>query len=333
MSDQPLNCRYLIVDGLNIFIRSWVCDPSISTRGNPVGGLVGFLKTLQKMLREMKPSRIVVVWDGAGGSKKRRAMSSDYKAGRKPIKLNRNIKNNLTPDQEHKNRIWQQTRLFEYLTTLPVYQFIFDGVEADDVIAYIAKIDTLQNCQKVIVSSDKDFIQLIDPKTVLFRPAQKEILNEKRVIERYGIHPSNFTLARAIAGDDKSDNIQGVDKVGLKTLANRFEAFGQEKELYVKDLFLMCEELSKGKKKLVAVENILSSRAVIEKNYQLVNLVPPKLSPSNGSSIRTGLTEQLKTLSKHNFIKMLISDGCGEWNFENLFSALQGMVSDDQRRS
>ena len=60
--------RAIIIDGTNIFYRAYVVNPSLSTDGRPVGGLVGFLKTLQKLIREMKPTKVFVCWDGAGGS-------------------------------------------------------------------------------------------------------------------------------------------------------------------------------------------------------------------------------------------------------------------------
>ena len=118
---------------------------------------------------------------GPGGSAKRRAIVKEYKQGRKPIRLNR--ESNLTPDEETENKVWQQTRLLEYLNELPIPQFMFPEVEADDVIAYIVQSEKFKGWQKVIVSSDKDFIQLCDDETVLFRPIQKEVLTTKNVLE------------------------------------------------------------------------------------------------------------------------------------------------------
>jgi 5'-3' exonuclease len=63
--------KVLIVDAMNTFIRNYVMDPSIGADGSPIGGTRGFLKTLQKLIREINPSQVVVVWDGGGGSKKR----------------------------------------------------------------------------------------------------------------------------------------------------------------------------------------------------------------------------------------------------------------------
>ena len=82
--------RLMVVDGNNAFIRHYIVNPSISTNGQPIGGLVGFLRGLQKLSRMIRPDGIVVVWDGAGGSRKRKSMVKTYKEGRKPVRLNNN---------------------------------------------------------------------------------------------------------------------------------------------------------------------------------------------------------------------------------------------------
>ena len=69
---------------------------------------------------------------------------------------------------------------------------MFDSTEADDVIAYVAQHKQLEEYEKIILSSDKDFFQLLDDKTVLYRPIQKEVLNKKSIIEKFEIHPTNF---------------------------------------------------------------------------------------------------------------------------------------------
>ena len=95
------------------------------------------------------------------------------------------------------------------------------SIEADDGIGYCVQMEKYKGWQKIIISSDKDFIQLCDDETVLYRPIQKVFLNSKRVLEDYDIHPVNFALARALSGD-KSDNLPGVPGVGMKAGAKRF---------------------------------------------------------------------------------------------------------------
>ena len=77
--------------------------------------------------------------------------------------------------------------------------------------------DTFKGWQKVVVSSDKDFLQLCDGETVLFRPIQKKVHTKMNIVEDFDIHARNFAMARAIAGDP-SDNLKGVPRAGLKTI-------------------------------------------------------------------------------------------------------------------
>ena len=225
--------KILVIDALNLFIRSYVVNPSISKQGNPIGGIVGSFKSLQKISRETKPDKIIFCWDGPGGSRKKKALHKDYKEGRNPLRLNRNIKV-LDDKQENENRIWQQLKTFEYLNLCPVIQLMEENVEADDLISYVVQHREFEDAVKIIVSSDKDFIQLCDSKTILYRPVKDEYLNTKRIVEQYGIHPNNFCLARAISGD-KSDNLDGVSGAGLPTISKRLNQLKEENHI-VQDL-------------------------------------------------------------------------------------------------
>mgnify|MGYP004456963139 FL=1 len=150
--------RIIIIDALNMFLRAYIVDPSLSSNGQPIGGLKGSIKILQKLVRISKPDSIVVVWDGPNGSRKRKSMNKNYKAGRKPLRLNRAF-HNLTDDEELQNKIWQQSRLIEYLNEMPIVQIMLPEIEADDVIAHVAQIKHYDGWQKVIISNDKDFLQ------------------------------------------------------------------------------------------------------------------------------------------------------------------------------
>lgn len=110
--------RLLIIDALNAYLRAYIVDPSLSTNGQPIGGLKGFVKILQKLVRDTNPDQIVVVWDGPNGSAKRKSMDKNYKEGRKPIRLNRAF-HNLTEDEELQNKMWQQSRVIEHSIILP----------------------------------------------------------------------------------------------------------------------------------------------------------------------------------------------------------------------
>ena len=324
MSD---NKRVLIVDQLNLFFRNYIVNPSLSTDGAPIGGLRGCIQSLQKVVRESKPDMIVICWDGEGGSRKRKQLKKDYKAGRKPIRLNRAIRN-MTEDQETDNKFWQQSRLVEYYNQIPVIQFMFKSTEADDIIAYVARHPSLRDYQKIILSSDKDFFQLLDEKTVLYRPIQKEVLNQNSIVEKFDIHPNNFAIARAMAGD-KSDNIEGLGGMGLKTISKRFPFLKEEKEAMLSDLV----EYSKSQldeRPLKAYQNVLEKTDILTRNYKMMQLYAPMLTIDAKKLVNDTLEDPDNSFNKTELLKMMIKDGFGEINFSELFQHLNKISVDSK---
>ena len=202
--------RILIVDGMNIYMRNYNANPTISTNGDPIGGCKGFLASLQKICREIDEdisaiSKIVVVWDGVGGSLRKRKMNPNYKEGRKPVRLNRFVRDLLTEEQEQANRAWQFDNVLDYIDFMPIHQIRIDGFEADDVISYVNSLPQFEDCDRIIVSTDKDFYQCTysdsDGKTVIYRPQNGgafELIGQSTILERYGIHPLNFALALSL---------------------------------------------------------------------------------------------------------------------------------------
>jgi len=318
--------RMLVIDQLNLFFRNYIVNPSLSLNGHPIGGLKGCIQSLQKIIRESKPDMIVVCWDGPGGSKKRKLLKKDYKAGRKPIRLNRNIRN-LSENQELENKIWQQTRLVEYLNQMPVVQFMFDSTEADDIIGYVTQHPRFAEWQKLIVSSDKDFFQLLNEQTVLLRPVQKEVVNRKTLLDKFEIHPNNFAIARAIVGD-KSDNLEGVPGLGLKTVAKRFPFLSEERSATVDDLLLYCEKQLE-EKHIKAYENVLGCREVLERNYKMMQLYAPMLSVGSKKEINATLESPDNTFNRTEVVKMMLQDGFGETNFSEIFQHFNKICVDN----
>tara|TARA_R100000808_G_C2134665_1_gene143172 strand:- start:385 stop:1419 length:1035 start_codon:yes stop_codon:yes gene_type:complete len=315
--------RYLIVDALNAYFRAYIVDPSMSTNGQPIGGVKGFLKILQKLVREIKPDMVIVAWDGPGGSKRKKIVNKEYKDGRKPIRLNRGIQGMLTENEELENKIWQQTRLVSYLNNMPISQVMIEGVEADDVIAHIVQEPQMKQHQKVIVSSDKDFFQLCDETTILLRPIQKEILNKNKIVEKFGIHPTNMALARAIAGD-KSDNLPGVPGVGLKTLAKKMPFLAEDTTCTLDDLFDFCKENLDSKLKLYS--NILEHANVVRDNYKIMQLYVPNLPIKAKSDIRQALYNFDCTFNKTEVLRMMNEDGFGVYDWSTLWQVCQHIV-------
>ena len=254
--------RVLIVDALNAYLRAYIVDPSISSNGQPIGGLKGFIKILQKLVREIKPDQVFIAWDGPDGSRKRKTMDKNYKAGRKPLRLNRAF-HNLTEDEELKNKIWQQTRVIEYLNQMPIVQAMIAEVEADDIISYVASLSYYDGWQKIIVSNDRDFMQICDGETVLWRPTKNEFLNTKRIVEQTGVHPTNMALARAIIGD-VSDNLPGVRGVGFKTVGKKLGFLGEDKTYTIDEVIEHCENVEETRLKFY--DSIVENKELIEHN-------------------------------------------------------------------
>ena len=311
--------RVLVIDALNMYFRAYIVDPSLSTNGEPIGGIKGFIKILQKTCREMKPDQVVICWDGAGGSNKRRAQNKNYKSGRKPIRLNRSVRN-MSLDEEMENKIWQQTELFGLLNHMPIIQFIFPEVEADDVISAVVQAPAYEGWQKVIISSDKDFLQLLgNDEVVLYRPIQKQFLNRLRVVEDYGIHPTNFAMARAMVGDP-SDNLAGIRGIGLPTVSKRLPFLKEEKSFTFSDIYEHCE---KTENKLKIHINILENKAVIEDNYKLMQLYSPSISVQSKEKIKYTLENADMGFNKTGVVKTMYEIGFGELNWSDLAATLR----------
>jgi len=319
------NKRILLIDQLNLFFRNYIVNPSLSLNGAPIGGLRGCVQSIQKIVRESKPDMIIVCWDGEGGSTKRKLIKKDYKDGRKPIRLNRDVRN-LSPEQEIENKIWQQTRLVEYFNHTPIMQFMFKGTEADDIIAHVCQMKELSECEKVVVSSDKDFYQLLDGRTVLHRPVQKQVLNQKSILDQFEIHPTNFAMARAMAGD-KSDNLEGIGGVGLKTVSKRFPFFKDEVPVTFKKLLDYSRDMLP-KTKAKVYERVIDQEDILRRNYQMMQLYVPSLSINAKNTIRETIRESNLLFNKTELIKMMMQDGFGEINFIELFQHFNKMCLD-----
>jgi len=308
----------MIIDALNQFLRAYIVNPTLTPNGEPIGGTVGFLKILQNLCREMKPDRIVICWHGQGVSKKRKLINKNYKGGRKPLRLNRDIKN-LTEEEELRNKVWQQIRLVDYLNNFPITQLMFESVEADDVISQVCQLPDFKGWQKVIVSSDKDFFQLLDDETVVLRPIQNEVLNKHKIVEKFGIHPTNFALARAIVGD-KSDNLEGVPSVGIPTVAKRLPFLAEEKTYSITEVSKYCKLAESN---LKAYQNILENEDLIKENYKLMQLYSPSISVQTKNKIKHIIKNSDFSLDKTSTNGMMLQDGLGKLGWSDLFIALK----------
>lgn len=265
--DRPV----VIIDGANAFIRHYCANPSMSAEGEHVGGMLGFLTMVKNLVEKLTPRQVIVVWDGVGGSSRRRALYPDYKANRKPVKLNRFYEGDI-PDTE-KNRVWQMLMLTETLKQMPIVQIHVNDCEADDVIAHLCRA-RLRETPTVIVSSDKDFYQLLGPVTTIWSPSKKLFVTPSDVMVEYGMLVSNFALAKAVCGDG-SDNISGVRGVGFKKLVKAIPELALTESLGLSALISLCEQRAVNQKRHGILSALLDAKQAIELNMKLVDLNEP----------------------------------------------------------
>ena len=319
--------RVLIIDALNMFLRAYTIIPSMNPQGLPNGGTIGFIKSLQKLCRNFRPHEVLICWDGHGGSEKRRQMNKNYKAGRRPVRFNRRMIE-LPEDVAKKNRADQQLRLHEYLNNMPVIQLMVDFVEADDIIAYAVKHNKYKDYTKIIVSSDKDFYQLLgDENLYIHRPSAKEprdpdyLISGKMLTHRTGIHPNNYALARAIDGD-KSDNLEGVPRVGMKTIKSSFPILELEKQLTCDELFVHCKMQIKQKN---IHKKLLEYKERVTSNYNIMQLYESDISYKARNTIKYTITNSEFAIDKLEITKMLMADGQGQLNLSALWASFKNM--------
>ena len=313
----------MIVDGQNQFMRSYIVNPTLTPHGDPCGGVVGFLQSMNKFCNTICPDAIVVVWDGQGGSARRKLQNKNYKAGRKPPKLNR-WGGDMSREQLKTNQIYQQVRIVEYLNQTPIIQFREPQVEADDIISYIKSMSTFRDYQKVIISSDKDFIQLLDDKTVLVRPTQHEILNTNRILEEHKIHPKNFALARALVGD-KSDNIEGLKGVGLKTVSKCFPFLSESKDYFLKDIKQHAESVESN---LTIYQKVIEEYKKVCDNYSIMQLSTPLISAKCAHGVERKFEEYEPLFNRTEVNKMMSIDGLTSLRIEYMTTTFNSMISD-----
>ena len=300
-SGEP-NDSVLLIDGLNTFIRVFSAIPTTNEDGVHIGGIVGFLRSIGYAINMVRPTRTIIVFDGKGGSTRRRKIFPQYKMGRKMShRLNR-THDFLTREEEKKMMVFQLNRIVEYLECLPLTIITMDNIEADDVIGYCAK--HIFDNKSTIMSTDKDFLQLIDENIRVYSPTKKKMYDEEKIVEEYGISSQNFLLYRMLDGD-VSDSIPGVKGVGLKSLLKYFPFLENSHKYTIediiksarakKDIYKLCEEITKSGDQMVL-------------NEKLMDLDNVNISGSSKLKIQTITSNPIQRMIKHKFQKMFLED-------------------------
>ena len=298
----------LIIDGLNTFLRSFTMINHINPDGHHIGGLTGFLKSIGYAIRMADPTKVVIVFDGVGGSNARRNLFPAYKVNRNVNRMtNYSIFQSKAEEQESINN--QMERLIQYLKCLPVTVVSIDGLEADDIIGYLAtKFQVHEDTQKVtIMSADKDFLQLVTDKVHCYSPTKKKVYTPKDVLEEFGVTSQNFLNYKVLMGDS-SDNIPGVSGLGPKKLFKLFPELAMDAQLTVEGIITKAaENINENKLYLSVVER----RHQLFINHQLMSLNGSFLSPENKQLVKDAFTNSYE-LNSPIFLQLYHNDKLGE---------------------
>jgi 5'-3' exonuclease len=306
--------KVLILDGLNLFFRNFAMMNMVNPDGVHIGGLGGFFRSLGAMIRQTNPTSVYVVFDGAGSTTNRKNLLSEYKGTRNLQRIT-NWEAFDSLEDEHDSKVDQIVRIIQYLKLLPVKTTILDKVEADDIIAVLAeKLVEKHNSTCFIVSSDKDFLQLVTDKIILYRPMEKEYYTPKVVEEKLGLLPENFILYKTLLGDN-SDNIPGIKGLGAKGIFKKFPEL-KTKSLTLDDIF----EISTRKfKDHVVYSRIIQDQARIETSYKVMDLSIPMIDDRGKAHIDELINEDIPELRSDLFIQLYNEDKLGGMirNLEN----------------
>ncbi|MBQ3469617.1 hypothetical protein IJH16_01440 [Candidatus Saccharibacteria bacterium] len=236
--------KLVIIDGKSVFYRGYYAMQNLSkSDGTPTGGVYGFAVIAMEIVREIQPTKVVVAWDKAKTSiRKRKEIYADYKAGR------------VKPPED----FFTQIPLLKNLISALGWGFLeCDDYEADDIIGTLAlqadkETDFVEKAQveekttdddyegksvwdTVIVSSDLDMLQIVDDNTRMYRLlkgfSKLEEMDVPAVEEKYGIKKAQFLDLKALKGD-ASDNIPGVPGIGEKTAVKLLNKYGTLSGIY-----------------------------------------------------------------------------------------------------
>lgn len=298
------NDRVLIVDGLNTFIRAYSSSPALNANGEHVGGISGFLLSVGHAIKTVDPTRVVVVFDGKNGSAKRRQLFPKYKANRKvTIRLNR-----AEAVDKEDNQLQQLVRLIDYLEVLPITVITLDESEADDIIAYIAnEYLSAKESHTFIMSSDKDFLQLVDQTTHVWSPTKKKLYYEDDIYNEYGVIPQNFAVFRALDGDS-SDNIPGAPGLAPKTILKRFPKLGEQQAITLDEFFDYARSLA-ADSKVKVYSNVVNHEADIRLYHKIMQLHDSILNATIRMRAVKLMDERVQKMAKIKFHQLLVEDG------------------------
>ncbi|MCS5620704.1 MAG: DNA polymerase I [Nitrospinaceae bacterium] len=273
-----------LIDGSSYIFRAYygIRQFLSTSKGFPTNALYGFINMLQKVVKDEKPDYLAVTFDSKEKTF-RHEMYADYKANRE------------APPED----LAKQFPYFEPLVhAFNIHSVRVPGYEADDIMGTLAKKGAEEGLQVVIVSGDKDMMQLIGPDIRMLDTMKNKWFDIEGVEEKFGVPPDRVVEVMGLMGDS-SDHIPGVKGVGPKTATELIRKFGSIEELYERidevDKQKLREKLVQDKEMALLSRQLVTINSSMELEFKLEDL---KLKPSN-------ITELKKLFSEFEFSSLL----------------------------
>ncbi len=255
--------QLILVDGSGYIFRAFHALPPMNTsHGLPTQAVYGFIRMLLKLLKDVRPSHIAIVFDSPKRTF-RDDLFADYKANR---------------SEAPNDLIVQIPYIHRAVAAFRIKSLMIEGFEADDVIGTLAKRAAKEDFVVTLITADKDFMQLVGPHVTLWDTMRDRRIGAREVRERFGVEPSALVDIQALTGDT-IDNIKGVPGVGEKTAAALIQKFGGIKGLY-ENLDRIEESGIRGAKKVAGL--LGEHRAAVDLARKLVRIetdMPLKVEP------------------------------------------------------
>ena len=255
--------QLVLIDGSGYIFRAFhALPPMTRADGTPVNAVFGFTGMVMKLVDDLAPSHVAVVFDSARQTF-RNDIYADYKANR------------TEPPEE----LVPQFALVRTATeALSLPQLEAPGFEADDLIATYAGIAEAAGLETVIVSSDKDLMQLVRGGVTMLDPMKQRRIAAPEVEERFGVSPDKVVDVQALAGDS-TDNVPGVPGIGVKTAAELINIYGD-----LDTLLERADEIKQPKRR----ENLLNFAGQARISRDLVRLRDDAPTPLTLDGLKRG---------------------------------------------
>jgi DNA polymerase-1 len=298
--------KTLLVDGNNLFKIGFHGAKDVYNNGEHVGGVFHFVNILRKFLEEHNHDKVIVMWDGDSNSSIRKSLYPQYKANRR-LDMN---------EYKYESYLYQQSRVKQYLEEVFVRQIEMVNNEADDLIAYYCKIAVDE--QIIIFSADKDLTQLISENVTIYSPITKEYFKngDNIVINKVNIPHYNVLLTKIFTGD-KSDNIDGIEGLGEKTLVKYFPQV-HEKPCTIEEILDYARNIPQ-KKPIKVLNNILTGKTKLSilgeefynTNKKIVDLTNPLITEDGKELVKQILNDTIDPTDRgyKNLMRMMMEDG------------------------